>query len=299
MADTAGPQRFVSKEGRSNLVKVGLSRAWFGDAYHFWLASSWWRVYALVVALYLLINMLFALAFLAVGGVENMRAGSFGDAFFFSVETLATIGYGRMAPISVAAHLLVTVEAFCGIIGVALITGLMFAKFARPTARVLWSDVCVVAIQEGVPSLMLRVANARGNSQVVEAQLRVGLLLSEQTREGEKVRRMHDLTLVRSSSAVFALSWLAIHPIDEKSVLHGKTVESLREMGAEIYVSLTGMDETFNQTIHSRHAYGWDEIAWGRRFVDIVGPLPDGRVGIDYTRFHATKPSPLDPPRAG
>jgi inward rectifier potassium channel len=298
VAESTGPQRFVSKEGRSNLVKLGLSRAWFGDAYHFWLASSWWRVYALVVGLYLLINGLFACAYLATGGVENARAGSFSDAFFFSVETLTTIGYGRMVPVSLAAHLLVTLEAFCGIIGVALITGLMVAKFARPTARVLWSDVCVVAIQEGVPSLMLRVANARGN-QVVEAQLRVGVLLSERTREGEKVRRMHDLPLVRSSSAVFALSWLAIHPIDEKSRLRGETAESLREMAAEIYVSLTGLDETFNQTIHARRAYGWDEIAWGRRFVDIVGALPDGRVGIDYTRFHDTKPAPLDPPRAG
>jgi inward rectifier potassium channel len=298
VAETTATQRYISKEGRSNLVKVGLQRALFSDLYHFWLASSWRRVYAVVIALYLLINALFACAYLAFGGVENARAGSFGDAFFFSVETLTTIGYGRMVPVSLAAHLLVTFEAFCGIIGVALITGLMVTKFARPTARVLWSDVCVVAMQDGVPSLMLRVANARGN-QVVEAQLRVGLMRSERTIEGEMVRRMHDLRLVRASSAVFALSWLAVHPIDEKSVLRGQTTESLREMGAELYVSLTGLDETFNQTIHSRHSYNSEEISWGRRFVDIVGALPDGRVGIDYTRFHDTKPAPLDPPRAG
>lgn len=297
MSDQTGPQRFVSKEGRSNLVKLGLERPLFSDFYHFWLAASWTRVYALVIAFYLIINALFACAYLISGGVENVRAGSLTDAFFFSVETLATIGYGRMTPVSTAAHVLVTIESFCGIIGVALITGLMVTKFARPTARVLWSEQCVVAIQEGVPSLMLRVANARGN-QVVEAQLRVVLLLSEETHEGEKVRRMHDLHLVRSSSAVFALSWLAIHPIDGKSKLYGQTLESLRQQNAEIFVSLTGLDETFNQTIHARHAYGWGEIAWGRRFVDIVGALPDGRVAIDYTRFHETKPAPLDPPRA-
>ena len=297
MADPA-PGRFVSKEGRSNLVKLGLSRAFFTDLYHSWLVASWRRVFGVVIAMYLSINGVFALLYLAVGGIENAQPGSLSDAFFFSVQTLATIGYGRMSPVTIGAHLLVTVEAFCGITGVALITGLMFAKFARPTARVLWSDVCVVAMQDGVPSLMLRVANARGN-QVVEAQLRLGLLRSEITVEGESVRRMHDLRLVRPTTAVFALSLLVVHPIDEKSVLWGQTPEALKAMSAELYVSLTGLDETFNQTIHSRHAYAIDEVLWGRRFVDLIGPLPDGRIAIDYTRFHQTRPAPLDQRRTG
>ena len=293
----ADPPRFISREGRSNLIKVGLQKAFFRDLYHFWLASSWRRVFAVVIAMYLLINLLFASAYVWVGGIENARSGSFTDAFFFSVETIATIGYGRMAPVSLPAHLLVTFESFCGMTGVALVTGLMFAKFARPTARVLWSDTCVIAMQDGVPSLMLRVANARGN-QVVEAQLRIGLLRSEVTREGELVRRQHELKLVRSTSAVFALSWLAIHPIDKSSVLYGATAESLKADNAELYVSLTGLDETFSQTIHARRSYNFAEIEWGRRFVDIIGPLPDGQVGIDYTKFHQTRPAPLDPPLA-
>ena len=283
-------QRFISKDGRSNLVKVGLRRAFFGDLYASWLTSSWQNVFALVVALYLLINTAFALLYLTLGGVENARPGSFSDAFFFSVQTIATIGYGKMSPVTLPAHLLVTTESFCGLVGVALITGLMFAKFARPTARVIWSEVCVVAPQDGVPSLMLRVANARGN-QVVEAQLRIGMMRSERTSEGETVRRMHDLRLVRANSAVFALSWLAVHPIDEKSMLFGQTAESLKGSGVELYVSLTGLDETFNQTIHARRSYAADEILWGRRFVDIVGALPDGRVAIDYTKFHGTRPA--------
>ena len=138
-------QRYISREGRSNLVKVGLRRAFFGDLYASWLTSSWRRVLALVVALYLLINAFFALLYLTLGGIENARPGSFADAFFFSVQTIATIGYGKMSPVTLPAHLLVTFESFCGLVGVALITGLMFAKFARPSARVLWSDVCVVA----------------------------------------------------------------------------------------------------------------------------------------------------------
>jgi inward rectifier potassium channel len=287
------PVRYISREGRSNLVKIGLSRSVFRDLYHAWLVASWPRVFALVLGLYLLLNALFALGYLLVGGIENAQPGSFSDAFFFSVQTIATIGYGKMSPVSLPAHVLVTVESLCGIVGVALTTGLMFAKFARPTARVLWSEVAVVAMQDGVPALMLRVANARGN-QVVEARLRLGLMRSETTAEGESVRRIHDLKLVRSESAVFALSWLAVHPITKESVLYGQDEESLRAMGAELYASLTGLDETFNQTIHARHSYTPDEVRWGERFVDIVGPLPDGRMAIDYTRFHRTKPAPLD-----
>jgi inward rectifier potassium channel len=294
---TSPPGRYISREGRSNLVKIGLTRSWWRDFYHSWLAASWRKVFLLVSVVYVLINCVFGLCYLEVGGIENAAPGSFSDAFFFSVQTLATIGYGRMSPVSIPAHLLVTVESFCGITGVALVTGLMFAKFARPSARVLWSEVCVVALQDGVPSLMLRVANARGN-QVVEAQLRIGLMRTEVTPEGESVRRMHDLRLVRASTVVFALSWMAVHPIDEKSVLYGQTKEELKAMRAELYCSLTGLDETFNQTIHARHSYDIDEIRWGERFVDLISTLPDGQVAIDYTKFHQTRPAPLDPVRA-
>ncbi len=284
--------RLISREGRSTLLQSGLPRRPLSDLYHSWLSAPWSRIFAAVVLLYLSVNAIFALAYLAVGGIENARAGSFSDAFFFSVQTLATIGYGRMSPVSLGAHLLVTLESFCGLTALALVSGLMFAKFARPTARVLWSDVAVIAMQDGVPSLMFRVANARGN-QVVEARLSVGVLRFETTAEGERVRRMHDLLLVRGSSMVFALSWLAIHQIVPGSKLHGETPDSLRAVNAEIYCSLTGLDETFSQTIHSRHSYSVDEILWGRRFVDIMVPLPDGRNGIDYTRFHETRPAPL------
>lgn len=291
-------QRFISPEGRSTLAKVGLRHGFFEDLYADWLGASWGRIYALVVTLYLLVNALFAALYLWAGGIENAIPGSFSDAFFFSVQTLATIGYGKMAPVSLAAHLLVTIESFCGLTGLALITGLMFAKFARPTARVLWSEVAVVAMMDGVPSLMFRVANMRGN-QVVEARMRVGMLRSEVTAEGMPVRRMHDIRLVRPESAVFALSWLIVHPITKESVLYGQTQESLKAMRAEVFCSLTGLDETFNQTINSRHSYTAEEIVWGRRFEDIIGPLPDGRVGVDYTRFHRTRPAPLDGAQAG
>jgi inward rectifier potassium channel len=284
--------RFISREGRSNLILYGMRRRLLDDFYHSFLSESWRKALLTVIAFYLAVNFLFALAYLEVGGVENARAGSFADAFFFSVQTLATIGYGKMSPISIPAHLLVTVESFLGILGIALTTGLVLAKFARPTARVLWSDSAVIAMMDGIPSLMIRVANTRGN-QVVEAQMRLGMLRSEVTKEGEPIRRMYDLRLIRPSTAVFGLTWLAVHPITAESPLHGQTPEQLRSVQAQLYASLLGLDATFSQTIHSRRSWTVDEIRWGERFEDILGPLPDGRMGVDYTKFQRTRPAPL------
>jgi inward rectifier potassium channel len=285
-------QRMVTPDGRSTLIAYGLRRRALSDLYHSWLTASWAQILLVVVVLYLAINSIFACAFLISGGIENADPHSFRDAFFFSVQTIATIGYGKMSPVTLPAHLLVTLESFCGILSVALVTGLMFAKFARPTARVIWSDVAVVAMQDGRPALMLRCANARGN-QVVEAEMHLGLLRDEITPEGEKVRRIRDLKLARSTSMIFALSWLVVHPIDEQSPLFGQTLESLRASNSLLFASLTGLDETFAQTIHARRSYSADEIAWGARFVDIMGATPDGRLSVDYSKFHLTRPAPF------
>jgi len=284
------PGRFLSREGRSTLVAYGLRRHFYTDVYHSWLRARWRTALAAIVGLYLSVNAIFAAAYLAVGGVENLRPGSYTDAFFFSVQTIATIGYGYMVPMTVPAHLLVTAESLVGLLGTAMATGLMFAKFARPTARVLWSNVAVVSPYEGVPSLMFRLANERAN-QVAEAQIRVTLLITENTAEGSSIRRNLDLRLLRSQSTVFALSWLVIHPITPDSPLTTRTREQLREGRAEVIASVIGLDDAFNQTIHSRHAYSLDEIVWGARFADIIGALPDGRQGVNYLHFHDTVPA--------
>jgi inward rectifier potassium channel len=272
--------RFLSREGRSNLVLLGVQRHFYTDVYHSWLRSSWRTAIGALTVLYLLVNCLFAAAYLAVGGVANLPPGSFADAFFFSVQTIATIGYGHMVPASIAANVLVTVESLVGLLGVAMATGLMLAKFARPTARVLWSNVAVVAPYEGTNALMFRVANQRGN-QIVEAQIRVTLLISEVTAEGSAIRRNIDLHLLRNVSTVFALSWTVVHPLTADSPLMTHTREQLHNGRAEIVASLLGLDDAFNQTIHSRHVWDMDEIRWSARFVDIMGPLPDGRQGVD------------------
>ncbi len=257
-----------------------------GDLYHFLLVASWPRLLGVLVLLYAAANALFALAYLAAGdSIENARPGSFADAFFFSVQTMATIGYGKMVPRSLVANLLVSVEALIGLLGVAMVTGLVFAKFSRPTARVLFSRVAVVGRRDGVPALMLRMANERGNN-IVEAQVHVVLARNETTAEGEAVRRFYDLELSRRQSALFALTWTVIHPIAEGSPLHRSTPDTLAAADVELIVSLIGFDESFSQTVHARHAYSSRDVVWGARFADVLSWGPDGRRHVEYGRFH-------------
>jgi len=263
-----------------------------GDLYHAVLTLSWPRFFASVVVGYLGVNLVFALLYLAGGDViANARPGSFWDAYMFSVQTLATIGYGAMAPKTPYADVLVAIEAFTGLFGVAVATSLMFTRFARPSARILFSRVAVIAVRDAVPSLVFRIANERGN-QVVEAQVRLILARNEVTAEGERVRRFHDLPLTRTFSPVFALSWTVVHAIDAASPLFGATPESLAREGAELMVLVTGLDDTFQAAIHGRFSYVASEIAWDQRFSDVISVASDGRRVIDYTRFHDLEPLP-------
>jgi len=194
-----------------------------------------------------------------------------------------------MYPKTDYANVLVTIEALVGLMGLAMGTGLMFARFSRPTARVLFSGVAIIAPLNGVPTLMFRAANERRN-QILEAQMGVSLLRNEVTAEGESMRRFYDLKLLRSQTRNFSLTWTVMHQIDESSPLYGETPESLAETETDIVITLTGLDETVSQTVHARHYYMTEEILWNMRFVDILSRKPDGRRMIDYTRFHDVTP---------
>ena len=272
------------------VVSIGLRQSPVRDVYHSLLVASWRRFFLLVLVAYLGANLLFALGYLAIGdGIEEARPGSFADAFFFSVQTMATIGYGKMAPRGLAANVLVTVEALVGLLGLALVTGLVFAKFSRPTARVVFSRHVVVTRFDGVPSLLFRMANERGN-QIAEAEAHLILLRTERTPEGEEVRRMHELRLRRSHSAFFSFTWLVVHPITPESPLHGETPEGFLAKDVDLVASVTGLDVTLAQTIHARHAWTPGQILWGHRFIDVLGTHADGRQVIDYRRFHDVEP---------
>jgi len=273
-----------------NIVRVGARSAPLTDVYHEIMAARWRGLLGAILAAYLVLNTLFACLYLLGGDcVENAQPGSFRDMFFFSVQTMATIGYGKMVPRTTWANAVVSVEALCGIVGTAMATGLMFAKFSRPSARVLFSRVAVIARRDGVESFMFRMANERGN-QIAEATVRLVVARNEVTPEGERVRRFHDLSLARDRNAAFTLSWTVVHPISRASPIHDATLESFAASNSLIIVSVTGIDDTSGQTIHARHTYSPDDLRWNERFVDILSALPDGRRQIDYTRFHDTQP---------
>lgn len=284
-------QRFLRRDATVNIKRIGLKQRPFADVHHYLLRTSWPRFIALFVASYLTLNAFFALLYLLEGGVANARAGSFADHFFFSVHTTMTIGYGSMYPNDLVSNLLVTVESMASLLSFAMITGLVFNKFSLPQARVLFSQCAVISNRDGVPSLMFRMANER-TAQVVEAELHVVLASSEKTLEGEAFRRFYSLELARERSAIFALSWTAIHPIVPSSPLFNQTSEMLASKNSELIVSVVGIDETSSQTIHARHSYSVSEILFGRRMVDILGQNPDGTRFVDYTKFHDTLPVP-------
>jgi inward rectifier potassium channel len=288
---TSPRTRMINRDGGFNVIRKGLSYSrWRYDLYHVLITLSWAKFIAIVSLGYLIANILFAWAYLLGGdGIENARSGNFFDAFFFSVQTMASIGYGAMYPKTTYANILVTIEALLGLLGLAMASGIMFARFSLPKARVIFSRVASIAPYNGLPTLMFRVANKRQN-WILEAQVRVSLVKSEFTKEGDFMRRFYDIPLVRSQSPLFALSWLVMHQINEESPLFGVTPEQMIESEMEIVVTLTGIDETVSQPIHARHSFIAEEIAWNMRFVDILSKASDGRRCIDYSRFHDVVP---------
>lgn len=277
-------RRLVTADARADIVTIGQGRV-RGDIYH-WMLTSRPRHFALaLIGAYFGVNVLFALAYLACGdGIANARPGSFTDAFFFSVQTMATIGYGRMEPIGIAANLLVTVEAGLGLFGIAVASGLMFARFTRPTAGVRFSRKAVVTNFDGRPTLMLRIANRRSD-RIHEARVHLTLLRDEKTSEGIEIRRLIDLPLERASTPIFTLTWTVMHTITPASPLYGKTPEQLAASDAMLLVVFAGHHSGFYQEVHDRAAYETSDIIWGARFADLFHELPDGRYALDFSRF--------------
>lgn len=286
------PQKSYLKfqDGKFSISGLGVWYTYWRDPYHLLLTIPWLGFLLVLVGGYLVINVLFALAFLVGGNcIANAIPGSFWDAFFFSVQTLGAIGYGAMHPTTPYANFVVTVEAFTSILSVALITGLAFARFSRPTTRVLFSHVAVITPYNGVPTLMFRTANQRRN-QILEAEINLYFLQDEISTEGDSMRHLYNLTLLRPRTPSFTLTWTVMHPIDEASPLYGATAESLEQTKATLIVTLTGIDDTVAQALHARHTYGAVDILWDHKFIDLFHQTPDGHRYIDYTHFHDVTP---------
>src|SRR4051812_32449029 len=259
----ANEKRLLNRDGSFNPRRHGLPLLRSLSFYHYFLTITWPKFFAIVVAGYMGANTLFALAYLACGtdslsGVEPARMGGpFWRAFFFSVETIGTVGYGNVAPNNFPAHLVMTAESLVGLLMFALGTGVLFSRFSRPTAALMFSSRAVVAPYRGKHAFMFRVTNARSN-QLVELEAKV--LFSR--IEGAH-RKYDQVTLERSRVTFFPLSWTVVHPIDEKSPMFGMTEEEFRAKDAEFMILLTGTDETFSQLVHGRSSYKPNEILFG------------------------------------
>jgi inward rectifier potassium channel len=251
------------------------------------LRAPWWFNLLTIACGFLFVNVLFAFAYLRVGGVYG--AHGFSDLFFFSVQTMGTIGYGSMYPVSLGAHILTTCEAIAGVFVIALATGLLFSKFAMLRARVRFATAAVISPMNGVPTLMFRIGHERSSS-VMDALIRVVLSRSETTQEGVEMYRMYDLKLERERIPALSRAWAVMHVINETSPLYGATPESLAAVEAEFLLTLSGVDETSGQMLHAHHTYEDIHVRWNERHADMLSRLPAGRLLVDMTRFDQTVP---------
>jgi len=265
----------------------GVKRSIGGDWYHLMLRAPWWFNLLTIACGFLIVNVAFAFAYLEVGGVAG--AHGFSDLFFFSVQTMGTIGYGSMYPASLGAHVLTTAEAIAGVFVVALATGLLFSKFSMLRARVRFASSAVISPMNGVPTLMIRIGHER-SSQVVDALIRVVFSRTETTSEGVHMYRMYDLKLERERIPALSRAWTVLHVIDRNSPLYAATPDSLKAVEGEFLLSLSGVDETSGQVLHARHTYEDIHIRWGERHADMLSRLSDGRVLVDMTQFDRTVP---------
>ncbi|MCL2448092.1 MAG: ion channel [Polyangiaceae bacterium] len=284
------PLSQAARPSSQEITVLGAPPTRLRDIYYVFLRIRWSAAIAAIVVSYLALNAIFALAFFIAGGVANARPGSFFDMFCFSVETMGTIGYGSMYPTGTAANTIMIVESVTSLIITAVATGLVFAKFSRSTARVAFSHHAVIAPTNGVPTLMLRVGNERGNF-ILEATIRVALVRTERTFEGVLFYRMYDLRLARERSPMMTRSWTVLHFIDGDSPLTGATPQSLAKDEVELVVSLVGTDDTSMQPVHARKRYVDGDILWGARHADILSEQDDGRIVLDVRRFHEVVPT--------
>ncbi|HTP58232.1 MAG TPA: ion channel [Spirochaetia bacterium] len=289
-------RRIINRDGTFNVQRRGLSLKDF-HVYQFLLSLSWPAFTGLVLALFIVVNAAFAGLYVAVG-LENLsgaqaatRAESVLNAFFFSVQTLTTVGYGTISPHGIAASAIASGEAMMGVMGFAFAAGLLYGRFSRPSARILFSSKAVIAPYRDGTSLQFRIANRRSNA-IVNLEATV-LLMTVESDGGQQKRRYAQLELERSTVYFLPLTWTIVHPINPSSPLYATTTERLAEHSAELLVLITGFDDSFNQVVNARTSYRWDEIIWGARFTPAFHADERGELVLDLTRIDDTVPGGL------
>jgi inward rectifier potassium channel len=286
MKRASAPIKF--QVGHREFVKLNAAKYDWRDIYHLILTLSWPQFAGLVLGVYTVLNLFFATLYLLGGRcIAELEPGSFCDHFFFSVETLATVGYGHAYPNTLYGHIVATLEIMVGLFGVAVMTGLIFVRFSRPTARIRFSNVAVVAPFNGMPTLMIRLANLR-NHAMVEAEFRLLFMRSELTKEGEDVRRFYPLRLQFDHLINFPAALTLRHVIDDISPLFGLTPEDLQLSDSRMLVSVVCVDPVIQAAVQTQTEYLYEQIVWNRRFAEIYAEDSTGRYTVDYSRFHDT-----------
>jgi inward rectifier potassium channel len=292
------PKKQRKRKEKSHLVRfgpreietMGLGQGFWGDLYHRAMTVQWPVFFGSAALLFVVLNACYAfLYWLGHDPIANVTPNMPLSLFYFSIETLATVGYGDMHPQTNYAHLIATVEIFTGMSLLAVMTGLIFARFSRPRARFVFADKAVVTTHEGKETLMIRMANARHNT-ISRANARLWIIRAERTKEGDRLRRFHELHLDRHDHPMFALSWTLFHVIDKDSALFGVTETELSESDAIFVLNVGGLDDGSAQQLYARHVYSYYDIRWGHRYRDITGVSPQGRFLLDYTKFNDVLP---------
>lgn len=283
----------ATRAGRTEFLKINAAVGGWRDSYHWVLSLSWPRFALFLVVSYIVINLLFGTLYVARPHcINDLEPGSFPLAFFFSVETLATVGYGHNYPVTLYGHIIVTIEIFIGMIWLAVITGLIFVRFARPTARIVFSNCLLIAPHDGRLSLMFRVANLRHTS-MAEAEFRIIYSRDERVLEGEDIRRFYYLKLYPDRMISFPAALTIRHTIDEESPLFGITPERLEKEDAFFVASTVSLELVMAASVQSAQDYAVEDVHFGERFVDVYTQLEDGRLTVDYGRLHDTEPVPI------
>jgi inward rectifier potassium channel len=283
---TAKPR--VVRLGSREVITEGLQLSFWGDISHRCMTASWPSFIAGAVLVFITFNAAFAVLYwIGDDPISNVPHKAYVDYLYFSIETLSTAGYGDMHPQTHYGHFIAAVELFTGIFSMSLMTGLIFARFSRPSSRVLFANSAVISNHEGALTLMVRFANERHNV-ISNATAKLWILKNLVTAEGHPTRRFDELPLLKNESPAFALSWTLYHVIDEQSPFFGLTAEDLQASDISLIVVVTGYDVVAAQTVHARKTYDYPDVMFGQRYVDVVQPSVDGRVRIDYGRFHDT-----------
>ncbi|HTL80788.1 MAG TPA: ion channel [Bacteroidia bacterium] len=287
---TKGADRSMKKDGSFNLERVGEPKFKSYEIYHNLITMSWKKFIFIVLVGYLIANSFFAVIYFLIGmdhftqvpkEMDNLH--KFTEAFFFSSQTLTTLGYGRVAPVGALASAVAAIESMIGLLSFALATGLLYGKFSRPQAKLLWSENAIIAPYKGMTGLMFRMANMRKN-QLIEVEIEVTLAWFE---KGNPNRQFSRLTLERNKVNIFPTSWTLVHPIDETSPFVGATLDDILAMKAELIILLKAFDDTFSQTVYARTSYRAEEFLYGKKFLPMFSIMESGRTRLDLRLINA------------